>query len=190
MSEILFTEPAELTDDDADTLDQSSDAPRKPQRSERSTNQTTKRAPRSSRRRTESSNADGHSSRFERRRRRGKDPKQPKARHKRLPGGEVRDISSQRVEDDDRPKKKLIQRRERPVLKLAMHRATTAHSCSIFPFGVHEAFGHTGAYLGQDSLGGGGAFFFDAFEAATRFAESDGVTNPCLLYTSPSPRDS
>ena len=116
-----------------------------------------------------------------RRRRRSKGNKAPKARNKRLPGGEIRDISALTPEADDRPKKKLIQKRERPVLKLPMHRATTAHSCSIFPFGVHEAFGHTGAYLGQDSLGGGGAFFFDAFEAATRFAESDGVTNPNMM---------
>ena len=104
-----------------------------------------------------------------------------KSQQRRLPGGEMRDINSQPNETDDRPKKKLIQRKQRPVLKLPMHRATTAHSCSIFPFGVHEAFGHTGAYLGQDSLGGGGAFFFDAFEAATRFAESDGVTNPNMM---------
>ena len=62
-----------------------------------------------------------------------------------------------------------------------MHRATTAHACSIYPFGVHEALGHTGAYMGEDGLGGGGAFFFDAFEALGQFAESDGVTNPNMM---------
>ena len=106
--------------------------------------------------------------------------KTPKGQPRRLPGGEMRDLATQRPDDDDRPKKRLIQKKSRPVLKLPMHRATTAHSCSIFPFGVHESFGHNGAYLGQDSLGGG-AFFFDAFEAATRFAESDGVTNPNMM---------
>ena len=105
-----------------------------------------------------------------------------KTRQKRLPGGELRDINNLPEQDDhDRPKKKLIQRGSRSTLKLPMHRATTAHACSIYSFGVHEALGHHGAYLGEDALGGGGAFFFDAFEASTRFAESDSVTNPNMM---------
>lgn len=102
-------------------------------------------------------------------------------RHKRLPGGELRDISKAPDAVDDRPKKKLIQRSVRPMLNLPMHRATTAHASSIYPFGVHETLGHNGAYMGEDGLGGGGAFFFDAFEALTQFAESDGVTNPNMM---------
>ena len=35
--------------------------------------------------------------------------------------------------------------------------------------------------MGEDGLGGGGAFFFDAFEALGQFAESDGVTNPNMM---------
>ena len=67
------------------------------------------------------------------------------------------------------------------MLSLPMHRATTAHACSIYPFGVHETLGHHGAYMGEDGLGGGGAFFFDAFEALGQFAETDGVTNPNMM---------
>ena len=168
MSKLLTSKPA------ATTID--IEAPRKLSRKQR-------RAQRKAEQHTAQPFATDSQSEAEpnRRRRRSKGKKAPKARNKRLPGGEVRDISALTPEADDRPKKKLIQKRERPVLKLPMHRATTAHSCSIFPFGVHETFGHTGAYLGQDSLGGGGAFFFDAFEAATRFAESDGVTNPNMM---------
>ena len=197
-SKLLFTDPIELGHEEAELADPYSKPSRKEQRAQRrqqlknqlvEPGHATKNKRRHCKTKTTATpqppvgDVDRYDSTDvdEPNRKSRRNNKAPKTRHKRLPGGELRDISTTSVETEDRPKKTLIQRRERQVLKLPMHRATTAHSRSIFPFGVHEAFGHTGAYLGQDSLGGGGAFFFDAFEAATRFAESDGVTNPNMM---------
>jgi len=62
-------------------------------------------------------------------------------------------------------------------LRVAMHRATTAHLCSVYPFQAEVGLGHRGVYLGTNLLTGGGGFAFDPFEAY----QAGFVTNPNLL---------
>ncbi|MBI2710230.1 MAG: ATP-binding protein [Actinobacteria bacterium] len=60
------------------------------------------------------------------------------------------------------------------MLRLARHRGTTAHVCSLYPWSVQAGLGHRGVYVGHDVLAGGAGFVFDPFEAY-----ADGlVTNP------------
>jgi len=58
-----------------------------------------------------------------------------------------------------------------------LHRATTAHLCSLYPFQAERGLGARGVYLGTNLLTGGGGFAFDAFEAY----RAGLVTNPNLL---------
>jgi len=62
----------------------------------------------------------------------------------------------------------------RPRIHLPVHRGTTAHLASVYPFSVQGTFGYRGAYVGLDLLAGGAEFCFDPFEA---YAEGR-VTNP------------
>jgi type IV secretory pathway VirB4 component len=55
--------------------------------------------------------------------------------------------------------------RRRRALRLARHRGTTAHVCSVYPFSVAAGLGHRGVYIGTDLLTGGGGFCWDPFEA-------------------------
>ena len=67
-------------------------------------------------------------------------------------------------------------------LRLPAHRATTAHSCTLYPWGVHGTLGYRGPYLGSDLLAGGGAFHFDVFEVYDQFAAGAGsVTNTNVM---------
>ncbi len=70
----------------------------------------------------------------------------------------------------------------RPSLRLRLHRGTTAHVSSVYPFSVQAASGHQGAYVGLDLLAGGGEFCWDPFEAYAAGA----VTNPnCWVLGEP-----
>ncbi len=70
----------------------------------------------------------------------------------------------------------------RPSLRLRLHRGTTAHVASVYPFSVQAASGHQGAYLGLDLLAGGAEFCWDPFEAYAAGA----VTNPnCWVLGEP-----
>ncbi len=72
--------------------------------------------------------------------------------------------------------------RRRRALKLPTHRATTAHSCTLFPWGVHGSLGNKGPYLGHDTLAGGGAFHFDLFETYdTQSLGAGSVTNTNMM---------
>jgi type IV secretory pathway VirB4 component len=62
----------------------------------------------------------------------------------------------------------------RPSLRLAWHRATTAHVASIYPFSVQPSFGQAGVCVGIDLLAGGAPFCWDPFEAYAAGL----VTNP------------
>lgn len=99
---------------------------------------------------------------------------------RRLPGGVWVDAD---VADDvsTRPSRSWFRRSVRPQLKLRMHRSTTAHACTVYPWGVHSTLGHKGVYLGQDFLGGGGAFCFDPFEAYAQFSTSDAASNTNMM---------
>ena len=55
--------------------------------------------------------------------------------------------------------------RRRRTLRVARHRGTTAHVCSVYPFSVAAGLGHRGVYIGTDLLTGGGGFCWDPFEA-------------------------
>jgi type IV secretory pathway VirB4 component len=70
----------------------------------------------------------------------------------------------------------------RPVLRVPLHRGTTAHVSSVYPFSVQSSFGHRGVYVGIDLLAGGGEFCWDPFDAY-----GDGlVTNPnCWILGEP-----
>ena len=65
----------------------------------------------------------------------------------------------------------------RRTLRVPLHRATTAHMCSLYPFQAERGLGARGVYLGTNLLTGGGGFAFDAFEAY----RAGLVTNPNLL---------
>lgn len=65
----------------------------------------------------------------------------------------------------------------RRPLRVAPHRGTTAHLCSVYPCLAEAGLGHRGVYLGTNLLTGGGGFAFDPFEAY----RSGLVTNPNLL---------
>ena len=62
-------------------------------------------------------------------------------------------------------------------LRLARHRATTAHLASAYPFVAEGGLGGAGVYLGANVLTGGGAFAYDPFEAY----RAGLVTNPNML---------
>ncbi len=64
----------------------------------------------------------------------------------------------------------------RPPLRLRLHRGTTAHVASLYPFSVQGTLGYRGPYLGVDLLAGGAEFCWDPFEAYSAGA----VTNPNL----------
>jgi len=65
----------------------------------------------------------------------------------------------------------------RRTLRVPLHRSTTAHLCSLYPFQAERGLGTRGVYLGTNLLTGGGGFAFDAFEAY----RAGLVTNPNLL---------
>jgi len=70
----------------------------------------------------------------------------------------------------------------RPVLRVPLHRGTTAHVSSIYPFSVQGSFGHRGVYVGIDLLAGGGEFCWDPFDAY----DQGQVTNPnCWILGEP-----
>jgi type IV secretory pathway VirB4 component len=70
----------------------------------------------------------------------------------------------------------------RPTLRLPYHRGTTANVASVYPFSVQPTFGHRGALIGIDLLGGGAEFCWDPFEAY----RAGLVTNPnCWLLGEP-----
>lgn len=108
-------------------------------------------------------------------------PRGPRSRARRLPGGVWVDEPFGRGDDDHVARPKVFARRVRPQLVLAPHRSTTAHACTLYPWGVHGSLGHAGVYLGEDQLGGGGAFCFDAFEAYAKFAEGGTATNTNMM---------
>ena len=60
---------------------------------------------------------------------------------------------------------------------MPLHRSTTAHLCSLYPFQAERGLGARGVYLGTNLLTGGGGFAFDAFEAY----RAGLVTNPNVL---------
>ena len=62
-------------------------------------------------------------------------------------------------------------------LRVARHRATTAHLGSAYPFPAEAGLGGRGVYLGTNVLTGGGGFAYDPFEAYAAGI----VTNPNLL---------
>ena len=63
-------------------------------------------------------------------------------------------------------------------LRLARHRATTAHVCSAYPFLAEAGLGANGVYLGTNILTGGSGFAYDPFEAY----HSGLLTNPNILF--------
>jgi hypothetical protein len=70
----------------------------------------------------------------------------------------------------------------RAPLRLRLHRGTTAHVASIYPFCVQGSFGYRGPYIGVDLLAGGAEFCWDPFEAYAAGA----VTNPnCWILGEP-----
>jgi len=70
----------------------------------------------------------------------------------------------------------------RPPLRLRLHRGTTAHIASLYPFSVQGTLGYRGPYLGVDLLAGGAEFCWDPFEAYTAKA----ITNPnCWILGEP-----
>lgn len=71
----------------------------------------------------------------------------------------------------------LIGRLPYRALRVPMHRGTTAHLGSAYPFIAEGGLGTRGVYLGTNVLTGGGAFAYDPFTAYR-----DGlVTNPNIL---------
>ena len=71
---------------------------------------------------------------------------------------------------------------DRPSLRCAFHRGTTAHVASLYPFSVQAPSGHRGAYVGLDLLAGGAEFCWDPFESYAAGA----VTNPnCWVFGEP-----
>ncbi len=58
--------------------------------------------------------------------------------------------------------------------------STTAQICAAYPLGVHSAAMDRGVFLGHDTLGGGGAFIYDPFEALEELV-SYGVTNTNMM---------
>jgi len=91
-----------------------------------------------------------------------------------------RSSSEDRVEEEssrDLPKVKL---QGRGRLVLDRERATTAHACSLYPFGIHEGLGQQGVFLGTDMLGGGNAFIYDPFYAMKTMV-AQGVTNTNMM---------
>ena len=70
----------------------------------------------------------------------------------------------------------------RSPLRLRLHRGTTAHVASIYPFSVQGSFGYRGPYIGVDLLAGGAEFCWDPFEAYAAGA----ITNPnCWILGEP-----
>ena len=63
-------------------------------------------------------------------------------------------------------------------LRLARHRATTAHVCSAYPFLAEAGLGANGVYLGTNVLTGGSGFAYDPFQAY----HSGLLTNPNILF--------
>lgn len=78
---------------------------------------------------------------------------------KRMPGG----VWAPQKSAPTTPVQKRTKRGGRPRVGLDRDEATTAHCCTLYPFGLHSGLGIEGAYLGFDQLGGGEAFFFDPF---------------------------
>jgi len=70
--------------------------------------------------------------------------------------------------------------RQRGRLMADRNQATTAHACSLYPFGTHEGLGQRGVFLGTDTLGGGGAFIYDPFHALES-GRRHGVTNTNMM---------
>jgi len=64
------------------------------------------------------------------------------------------------------------------TLRLARHRATTAHVCSAYPFLAEAGLGAEGVYLGTNVLTGGSGFAYDPFHAYRRGL----LTNPNILF--------
>ena len=62
----------------------------------------------------------------------------------------------------------------RPSIRLPLHRGTTAHIASIYPFSVQAPFGSHGPYIGPDLLAGGAEFCWDPFDAY----QANIITNP------------
>ncbi|MGI8873739.1 MAG: ATP-binding protein, partial [Egibacteraceae bacterium] len=62
-------------------------------------------------------------------------------------------------------------------LRLARHRATTAHLSSAYPFQAEAGLGARGVYLGTNVLSGGSGFAYDPFEAYAAGI----VSNPNIL---------
>jgi type IV secretory pathway VirB4 component len=70
----------------------------------------------------------------------------------------------------------------RPSLRLPLHRGTTAHLASLYPFSVQGALGADGPYVGVDLLAGGAEFCWDPFDAYAAGL----VTNPnCWIMGEP-----
>lgn len=76
----------------------------------------------------------------------------------------------------------VVARMTRPSLRLPIHRGTTAHLSSLYPFSVQGALGTDGLYIGVDLLAGGAEFCWDPFDAYTAGL----VTNPnCWILGEP-----
>ena len=70
----------------------------------------------------------------------------------------------------------------RPSLRLPLHRGTTAHLASVYPFSVQGALDAEGPYVGLDVLAGGAEFCWDPFAAYAAGL----VTNPnCWIMGEP-----
>ena len=64
-----------------------------------------------------------------------------------------------------------------PGLRISRHRATTAHTCALYPFHADQGLGPRGVYIGEDVSAGGSSWHFDPFQLYT-----DGViTSPNIL---------
>lgn len=100
--------------------------------------------------------------------------------YKRLPGGAVVDAATvAKTKAAKSERKARIAGRQR--LRIDRHNGTTAHCCTLFPFGVHSSSGYEGVYLGRDMLTNGEeAFFYDPFVIYRDFSGM-GATNTNML---------
>lgn len=121
-------------------------------------------------------------------------PKKKSRKHKRSdtgPAWEFLEADEELVDEIDAEAEAARKRRARAAAfsvgmarsrKIGMRKnsSTTAQVCAAYPLGVHSAAMDRGVFLGHDTLGGGGAFIYDPFEALEELV-SYGVTNTNMM---------
>lgn len=121
-------------------------------------------------------------------------PSKQSRKHKRSDAGPAWEFVEERVDDAeeiDEEAEAARKRRARAAAfsvgmarsrKIGMRKnsSTTAQVCAAYPLGVHSAAMDRGVFLGHDTLGGGGAFIYDPFEALEELV-SYGVTNTNMM---------